>query len=293
MSDPLTPAPRDIRAPGNVSNLQSRITRYAREHGISVARLNQRILTEVTFGMLGRAQALGIIPLYLAKGGMALELRFGLRARASMDLDIGMLTSGEALLTSFDRALAVGFHDFIFIRSDDVKRLEQTNTYRLKIRILYRGRAFGTLDIDLNEANHETAVTYEATSLLTTLGLPGPLQVPLLDPYVQIAHKLHGATEPDRSDYINFRHRDVVDVLLMSQADNWEIDYAHLRKIAVTEFQRRKMHNTWPPTFTLRQSWEESLARDAERIELESSDPQALTQAFTDFIQKIDRAQED
>src|ERR1700682_2081823 len=52
MPDPLATAPRNIRPPGTVNNLQSRITAYAREHGVSVSRMNQRILTEVTFGVL-------------------------------------------------------------------------------------------------------------------------------------------------------------------------------------------------------------------------------------------------
>jgi Nucleotidyl transferase AbiEii toxin, Type IV TA system len=189
MSDPFTPAPRSIRAPGNVSNLRSRITAYARERGLSVSRLNQRILTEIVFGLLERSKDLGVIPMYLAEGGMALELRFGIRARASGDLDIGIVAGGDVLLETFDRALAVGFHDFTFARRGEPERLDNARTYRLKVKIACRGRPFGTLSIDLNEATHETAVTIEQTGVLTALGLPGPLNVPLLDPYPQIAHK--------------------------------------------------------------------------------------------------------
>ncbi len=50
MPDALSPSRRDVRPPGTVNNLQSRITVYARENGLTVLRLNQRILTEVMLG---------------------------------------------------------------------------------------------------------------------------------------------------------------------------------------------------------------------------------------------------
>jgi hypothetical protein len=180
MPDALAPTPRDIRPPGNVNNLRSRIAAYARENGLSVSRLNQRLLTEVTFGMLERARQRGIIPMYLAKGGMALELRFGIRARASGDLDIGMVAGGSTLLETFYRALAVGFHDFTFARRDEPELLENVHTYRIKVKIAYRDRAFGTLSVDVNEASYETATTIEQTGLLTALVYLGRCKYPYL-----------------------------------------------------------------------------------------------------------------
>lgn len=288
MSDPMAPAPRTIRPPGNVSNLQSRITKYAREHGVSVARLNQRICTEVTFGVLERARELGVVPMYLAKGGMALELRFGIRARASGDLDVGIVTGGKALLEVFDRALAVGFSDFTFARNGEPELLENVRTYRVKVKIAYRGRPFGTLSVDLNEATHETEVTIEQTGLLTAIGLPGPLRVPLLDPYLQIAHKLHGATEPNRADYTNRRHRDLLDVLIMSTDPSLSIDLGRLRGVVVAEFARRTHHTRWPPVFTLPLEWREELARDAQQVNFRSTDPDELARQFIAFIAAIE-----
>lgn len=293
MSDPFAPAPRAIKAPGNVNNLQSRITSYAREHGLSVSRLNQRILTEVTFGLLERARKLGIIPMYLAKGGMALELRFGIRARASGDLDIGIVAAGATLVDSFDRVLAVGFHDFTFARRDEPELLENAGTYRLKVKIAYRGRPFGTLSVDLNEASYETATTVEQTGLLTALGLPGPLNVPLLEPYLQIAQKLHGATEPDRADYTNRRHRDLLDVLVMTSDPRLSLDFARLRSVAVEEFARRPHHRSWSPAFALPDSWREGLAHDAQEIRFPTADPDELARRFTALIGEIERSSKD
>ncbi len=288
MFDPLTPQPRQVRPPGNLSNLQSRITKYARETGLTVSRLNQRVFTEVMFGLLARARGLAVIPMYLVKGGMALELRFGVRARASGDLDLGIVASDAVLIEVFDRVLAVGFDEFTFERRGEPERLENIATYRLKVKIAYRGRAFGTLDIDLNEASYETAVTMEQTGVLTALGLPGPLTVPLLDPYLQLAHKLHGATEPDRTGYVNRRHRDLLDILVMRSDPRLALDLTHLRTVVIEEFSRRPHHTSWPPIFAMRDAWREELARDARLIEFATSDPDELAQRLHTFIAEIE-----
>ena len=58
------------------------------------ARLYRRIATEVLFNVLEIAQQRGIIDRYAVKGGMALEVRFGMRARASRDVDVSVLATG-------------------------------------------------------------------------------------------------------------------------------------------------------------------------------------------------------
>lgn len=226
--------------------------------------------------------------MYLAKGGMALELRFGIRARASGDLDIGIVAGGQPLLELFDRVLAVGFHDFTFTRRGEPDILENARTYRVGVKIAYRGRAFGTLNIDLNEASHETAVTIEQTGLLTAIGLPGPLNVPLLDPYLQIAHKLHGATEPNRADYVNRRHRDLLDVLIMRTDKRSSLDLKRLRDVVVKEFARRPHHTRWPPIFSLPAEWRDELVREAQQAGFQYTDPDEMARRFTAFIAEIE-----
>ncbi len=219
---------------------------------------------------------------------MALELRFGVRARASGDLDLGIVASGGTLLEIFDRVLGVGFHDFTFERRGEPELLENAATYRLKVKIAYRGRPFGTLSIDLNEASHETATTVEQTGVLTALGLPGPLKVPLLEPYLQIAQKLHGATEPDRADYTNRRHRDLLDVLVMTTDERLPLDLRRLRTVAIEEFARRAHHKHWPPIFALPDAWRDPLELDARQIQFQWTDPDELTRHFIALIAEIE-----
>lgn len=287
MHDPLRPERRNLRPPGNVGNLFSRINAYAHEQGLTPARLQQRVKSELLFTLLDRAREAGIIPIYIAKGGMAIELRFGVRARASGDVDIGIVSEGEELLMVFDRALALGLDDFTFTRGTTLY-LANAQAHRIQVRIQYKGRAFGTLDVDLNAANYETPVTFETASVLTVLGLPGPLRVPLLDPYIQIAHKLHGATEPDRPDYVNRRHRDVLDVLIMWSDPSLELSLPRLRATVIAEFARRPHHKVWPPIFAIPVAWRAELAREAREAGFEIQDPEEIARQFIAFIAAIE-----
>ncbi len=287
MPDPLRPERRNLRPPGNVGNLFSRINAYAHEHGLTPARLQQRVKSELLFALLDRARERGIIPIYIAKGGMAMELRFGIRARASGDVDIGIVAEGEDLLSVFDRVLELGLDGFTFVRGTTLY-LANANAHRIEVRIQYKGRAFGTLDVDLNDANYETPVTFETASVLTVLGLPGPLRVPLLDPYIQIAHRLHGATEPDRPDYINRRHRDVLDVLIMRSDRSLKLSLRRLRATAIAEFGRRPHHKNWPPIFAMPALWRPELAREAREAGFEIQDPDEIAREFIAFIAAIE-----
>jgi hypothetical protein len=110
MSDPLLPEPGIAKVPANVNVLRASVDRYAKASGLGIKRVQQRVFTELVVGLLDNAKSKGVIPLYVIKGGMALELRFGIRARASGDLDIAL--SGDDVLAQLDDALAVGFGNF-------------------------------------------------------------------------------------------------------------------------------------------------------------------------------------
>src|SRR5580700_10654808 len=80
----------------------------------------QRLRTWVSFlalcGVLERAIEEGVIHDYYIKGGVALELRFGDRARVTKDVDIGLEGDRAARLRALDAAIALGFDQFRFRR---------------------------------------------------------------------------------------------------------------------------------------------------------------------------------
>ncbi|MHB8146045.1 MAG: nucleotidyl transferase AbiEii/AbiGii toxin family protein [Vulcanimicrobiaceae bacterium] len=70
---------------------------------------------------LSEAAARDIIPVFFVKGGVAIELRLGLLARATRDLDIGLCAPPNELLPLFDSALDVGFGDFRLRRRGEAR----------------------------------------------------------------------------------------------------------------------------------------------------------------------------
>ena len=284
MSDPLRPEAGVVKAPANVNVLRSRIDRYAKESGLGITRVQQRVYTELIIGLLDNARHKGVIPLFVVKGGMALELRFGIRARASGDLDINL--SGDDVLALIDDALAVGFGGFTFERPKDSIYLENVKTHRVEIKISYKGRAFGTIDLDINAAKAETSAEMMTTSVITHLGLPGPLLVPIIDAHVHLAHKLHAATEPSRVDYKNVRYRDLIDALVIARAGS--LDFAFLRTVAIEEFAHREHHKVWPPVWTLPNEWYAPLKTLAKIHKFEPTDPKGIEREIIALIARIE-----
>ncbi|NNM91819.1 MAG: nucleotidyl transferase AbiEii/AbiGii toxin family protein [Candidatus Eremiobacteraeota bacterium] len=284
MSDPLRPEPGIARVPANVNVLRANVDRYARTAGLGIKRVQQRVFAELVIGLLDNAKNKGVIPLYVVKGGMALELRFGIRARASGDLDIAL--SGDDVLALLDDALAVGFGEFAFERRDGSIYLQNAKTHRIGIKISYKGRAFGTIDLDINEEKAETATDMMTTSVITHLGLPGPLRVPIIDAHIHLAHKLHAATEPSRADYKNERYRDLIDALVIARDGN--LNFALLRNVVRDEFRRRKHHALWPPNWALPDEWHTPLQALARLHKFEPSDPKTIEREIIALIARIE-----
>ncbi len=113
---------------------------------------------------------------------------------------------------------------------------------------MVRGTNLYRLDLDINGSEFEPSVDVVASGVLTELGLPGPVQVALLDVTAQLAHKIHAATQPTTDTYQNDRYRDVLDALII--AESVALDYEWTRIVCPPRFARRSTHG-WPPDFTL------------------------------------------
>lgn len=287
VSDPLLPEPQSIKPPSNASVLISRINNYARSNKLDIPRVQQRVRTELMVGVLDRAEEQRAIPGYLVKGGMALELRFGMRARASADLDVAI--QGDDILELLDDALAVGFDEFTFERRKTTKYLENAKTHRIQVKISFKNRPIGTIDIDINQAMAETATETTTTSILTQFGLPGPLRVPIIDAHTHLAHKLHAATELSRIDYKNQRFRDIIDALVLARQGN--IDFDSLQSIVLVEFGQREYNRVWPPIWSLPAEWRGPIETLAKAQNFEPTDPTLIEREFIALMARIEGVQ--
>jgi hypothetical protein len=152
----------------------------------------------------------------------------------------------------------------------------------------YRGRSWGTVQVDLSPREGEsTEVELVEALALEPFGLSTPEALPCLALRYHIAQKIHAMTEPPRDeDTQNERFRDLVDLLLMRELTS---DLGGVRAACVEVFEIRNTHD-WPPQLDPPAFWQEPFAKLAEEVELGvSSLEEAIRKAQT-FIEAIDGA---
>src|SRR6266545_3484663 len=103
----------DRKPPFNVQVLQRWVGELAREQGIAPGRVQRWISFMVVAAMLDHARDENEDPVFVLKGGAAMELRLGLRARATKDYDTAYREAIEGMLERLDEALRHGFGDFL------------------------------------------------------------------------------------------------------------------------------------------------------------------------------------
>lgn len=181
--------------------------------------------------------------MYLIKGGVAMEARFGMRARATKDIDVGLLAPATELVPSLDSALSVGYAEYQFHRKKS--RLLENGAIRAEVSISYLGQPWATVDVDLNTASRDSATEQLNSIDFSELGLPLPSHIVCLDALEQATQKIHALTEPLPGGRRNERVHDVLDVLLIDFHE--KPDYEKLHDLCQREFVRRGLHS-WPPT---------------------------------------------
>ncbi len=91
--------------PRHPERLEKILARVAREQGIDQERLRRWVSFLAICGVLERVTAEGLVGGYYLKGGVAMELRFAQRARATKDLDLVLEGDRQTRLRSLDLAL--------------------------------------------------------------------------------------------------------------------------------------------------------------------------------------------
>lgn len=128
---------RELSPRRRLSALQTRISNYAKANGVAVARAYTRLAHALVCAAFTRAQREGVIPLYFVKGGAAMELRLGLAARATKDLDIGVGSDPDKLLETLNAVLSSGYGPYTYRVKDT--RMFPNGTQRCAIAIDYAG----------------------------------------------------------------------------------------------------------------------------------------------------------
>lgn len=182
---------------------------------------------------------------WVVKGGFALQLRIGERARTTKDIDVSATKpwTREQTLTHVRAAASLDLRDwFEFEVGEPAEAATGTpgRGYRFPIRCLLDGRQFENfhLDVGCGDPVLEAPVMLVAPKLLTFAGI-SPATVPCYPLTTQVAGKLHAYTRTYARGETT-RARDLADILLAASLE--EFDSMELRHALVATFQARASH---------------------------------------------------
>lgn len=257
---------------------------YAREAGVSEGRVRAWIAYMILAGVLERA-ANGGAPRFSVKGGVALELRLGDRARATKDIDVVLQHPEADLARTLERALTGDDHQGFSFRRKGEPLVLDNGTVNTEFAVSYRGGAWTSVTVDIARAEPgEAEVEWvRAIPLTDRFGVTGPIDLPCLPLRFHIAQKLHGMTLPPRPGKRNERFRDLIDLLLMEALVT---DYDGLRAACELVFRTRSTHD-WPPHLDVPPPWIEPFARMAGELELPVADADEGMNRVRAFVARI------
>ena len=198
------------------TSLTERLRNVAAAEGSAVERVRNRLAFQRILARLALHDG------WVLKGGFCLELRLGLQARATTDLDL--LRQGEHvgdpldLQDLLDEALDTDLGDSFTFRVRAPRQVrredEMPSTWRVVVEVLYVGHPFGTSTLDV-----VTSETFPATAterLLISSSLMGDeFSMPAVSLARHAAEKYHAYARIYAQDRPSSRVKDLVDLALV------------------------------------------------------------------------------
>lgn len=232
---------RYASAPAFRQALEAHLGAASRASGRSIARLRK----EVAFDRL-LARLITTAPdRWLLKGALALDYRFGDRARTTMDIDLASAGDEATAIADLLAAQAVDlgdFFDFALERTGALDRRLDGAAVRFHVLAELAGRVFDefVLDVGFDPPAGVEPDRLRGPDLLAFADI-APVEVPALPIEIQIAEKVHAysRTYGERA-LAATRVKDLVDLVLIATVAEPQAD--RLRVAFETTFARRASH---------------------------------------------------
>ena len=282
-------SPNHDAPPRNATMLATWLDLAANTSGITAGRLRRQLGFMILAAMLDTARDIDDgRPLFLVKGGVAMELRARGSARATRDFDTALRAELANLAAHLDPALRSGFGDFTATRTQ-IEPVRDTGALRCEIKIAYRNKPVVTVPFEI--ARVEVGMGDDVDRVpglsLAHVGIVGPATVACVAVRWQIAQKLHACTERP-VDRVNDRFRDLLDLQLLGElVDNG--GWHDVRVACVDVFAGRAKH-PWPPAVTIPESWHAGYRTMAADIGFDITEVADAADAVQDLIARIDSA---
>ncbi|MDA8282367.1 MAG: nucleotidyl transferase AbiEii/AbiGii toxin family protein [Actinomycetota bacterium] len=284
------------RLPGDRTHLARLLDAWARdtEEPVTSGRLRRLVGVTAIIQMLDGLKDEAGQERIAFKGGAALELRFGFRARASNDLDGAYRGEVSEAIGLIDEGVRRGWSGFTG-RTSEGEPIVGTGLavapVRFRVRLLYKNKDFVTVPMELSPVEGRSLDQVEvlpAAVSLEPVQLTGAEAIPFLPLRYQVAQKLHACTEDVGEERPNQRARDLADILLIEELALNDDQMPGLRDACVEIFGLRGKH-LWPPVVVAWPGWDVIWGRLMETERLDYSIAEAVVRV-QDLVDRIDSA---
>jgi hypothetical protein len=277
------PNRRPDQTPTQKAHLERLVAHYAQLTGVAPGPVRRWISVMVLLGALDRSRESD--PLFLLKGGVAMELRVGGGARATKDVDLIFFGDPGQLAEALDQDLEEPYSMFDFER-EEVESGGEGLFYRVNVKLLFRGRSWGAVKLEVASPDSRATDSEEVEAIpIDEFGIDGPQMIRCLSLRYLIAQKLHAVTQRFEEGE-NDRFRDLIDLIICRDL---VVDLAEVREACVDTFGARDLH-AWPPTLEVPDSWAEPYVAMAEETDFPVADVGDAAAQVRELIGKIDAA---
>jgi len=275
---------RRPKRPKTKARLEQLITQWQKDSGVPVARLNLRIAAMMLAGALARIVHPDGEAVFATKGGIAMELWMGGRARATRDIDLVLRGDPAQLAEQLDAALRQPYNGFTFRRGGIDDLPPRPSVKKVKVQISFAGRVLSSSQLEIAplDTGDEEFVALPAAEL-DPVGLDGPDVVLVLDARWQIAQKLHAVSEQHDDGRENPRFRDLLDLQLLEALDP---DLASVRDACERVFAARAQH-AWPPDLVVAPSWRAGYEALATELDFDVTDVERAADTVRAYIERV------
>lgn len=251
------------KRPASARILDAWIRDRARAEGQVAERIRLGVGFMVVSAVLARMRAMDGTPLFVLKGGVAMQLRFEHRARSSADIDMIFRRDLTLLESTLAEAPRYPIGDFTVRAVGKPHVLGPTGAVRQPLQVLYGRTSWSRIYLEVSPPEGDSAEMEHLEILppspdLTVFGLDSIDPIPCMSVAYQIAQKLHACTEVKPGEE-SHRFTDLLDLQLLEElVDDWPA----VRSACEAVFRLRQKH-PWPPAVTVFPSWAEAYAASA------------------------------
>jgi hypothetical protein len=263
--------------------LEDRLRKQSFQTGTPLVRMRKMIAFDRFLARLFHDQS----SKWVVKGGLALQLRLGERARTTKDIDLLMLVQAGEIYPRLRIAGQLDLEDWF---SFEIANVAQSTTddfggTRYQLQSFLDGRTFESfhLDVGVGDPIIDPVEYLQTTDLLAFASFP-PTVVPCYPITQQIAEKLHACTRTFQSG-TSTRVKDYVDILLLAGMGG--IDGHRLHEAIHSTFLARDTHPVPLKLPAPPMNWKRPFQRMASEIRLEHTSLEEANVAMMRFLNPV------